>query len=277
MRRQSPATKMALAVTAFVALAGCGVAASERPTASARAATLSPSVSEPPTPVPSVASPNPGGDDFSRITFTTEDGVAVEGRLFGKGDVAVVLAHGSFESGQESMASYARTLANEGYVVLTLNLRGYCPGGAAGCSGGERNPPETWRDVVAAVDYLRAGGTARVFLIGASLGARSCLWAASRPNVTVAGVIGVSTPEKAAGTYSPGYDFTPGVIGAIEEPKLFLAGDQDEGYAAEAQTMFGWATEPKSLTVFPSAAHGPDLLALPGANRAVLDFLARYR
>ncbi len=102
------------------------------------------------------------------------------------------------------------------------------------------------------------------------------MWAASRPNVTVAGVIGVSTPERAAGSYSPAYDFTSDVIAAIEEPKLFLAGDQDGRISAEAQTMVGWATEPKDVAIFPTELHGPDLLTLPDASKAVLDFLARY-
>jgi dienelactone hydrolase len=268
--------RMALAVVAVVVLSACGVSAPERPTLSAGAATASPSVSA--RPITTLAPPPSQGDaGFEPVTFTTNDGVAIEGRLFGAGEVAVVLAHGSFESGQASWVPYARTLAADGYLVLTLNLRGYCPGGDAGCSGGERNPPETWRDVVAAVDYLKERGTARVFLMGASLGARSCLWAASSPGVTVAGVIGVSTPEKAAGAFSPRYDFTPEIIAAIEEPKLLMAGDKDGGIAAEARTMLGWATKPKYLTVLPTAAHGSDLLTLPGASKAVLDFLARYR
>jgi pimeloyl-ACP methyl ester carboxylesterase len=268
--------RMALALAVLV-LTACGSTAAERPTVSVDAATLAPSVSAQATATTSAAPPSQAETGFEPIAFSTNDGVAIEGRLFGEGDVGVVLAHGSFDSGQGSWVSYARALAAEGYLVLTLNLRGYCPGGDGGCSGGERNPPETWRDVVAAVDYLRERKTATVFVMGASLGARSCLWAASRPGVTVAGVIGVSTPEKAAGDYSPGYDFTPEIIAAIEEPKLFMAGDRDGGIAAEAQTMLGWATEPKYLTVLPTAAHGPDLLTLPGASKAVLDFLVRYR
>jgi dienelactone hydrolase len=268
---------LALDVVALVVLTACGVSASDRPTISGAAATVSPPVSAESRSSGSAARPSQGEGGFEPITFSTSDGIAIEGRLFGEGEVAVVLAHGSFESGQESWASYARTLAAEGYLVLTLNLRGYCPGGGGGCSGGARNPPETWRDVVAAADAVQKRGAARVFLMGASLGARSCLWAASRPNVTVAGVIGVSTPQKAAGSFSPGYDFTPDVVAAIEEPKLLLAGDQDEGIAADAQAMLRWATEPKYLTVLPTAAHGPDLVALPDASKAVLDFLARYR
>ena len=251
MRRHTPAPWMALAVVALVVLTACGVTASERPTISGVAATVSPPASAQPRSSTSAARPSQGEGGFEPITFTTNDGIAIEGRLFGEGDVAVVLAHGSFESGQESWVSYAHTLAGEGYLVVTLNLRGYCPGGSGGCSGGERNPPETWRDVAAAADYLRKRGAARVFLMGASLGARSCLWAASRPNVTVAGVIGVSTPEKAAGSFSPGYDFRPDVIAAIAEPKLLLAGDQDEGIAADAQTMLGWATGAKGPPFFP--------------------------
>jgi len=211
------------------------------------------------------------------VAFTTDDGVSIEGRVFGAGKVGIVLAHGQFENGQGSWFSYAHSLSTKGYAVLTLNLRGYCPGGSNGCSGGSRNPPETWRDVVAGATYLHKSGTARVFIMGASLGARSCLWAASRPAITVAGVIAVSAPLKAVGEYSPRYDFTREVIAAINEPKLLVAGDGDEHYATEAQTMFDWAAEPKQLSIVPSTAHGPILMGAPKAINAVLDFLERYR
>ena len=232
-------------------------------------------------PVPASASPLATPEDpllgSAAVAFTTDDGVAIEGRVFGVGKVGVVLAHGQFENGQGSWFSFAQSLSAKGYVVLTLNLRGYCPGGSNGCSGGSRNPPETWRDVVAGAKYLEGKGTARVFLMGASLGARSCLWAASRPGVTVAGVIAVSAPLKAVGEYSPAYDFTREVVAAIKEPKLLVAGDGDENYATEAQTMFDWAVEPKELSIVSSTAHGPILMGAPKAISDVLDFLERYR
>lgn len=58
----------------------------------------------------------------------TDDGVRIEGRLFGKGDVGVVLAHGNVEGGQASWFSFPRILSDDGYRVLTVNLRGFCPG-----------------------------------------------------------------------------------------------------------------------------------------------------
>ena len=236
------------------------------------------SLSAPPAPSAStLATPEDPLHGSSAVAFTTDDGVAIEGRVFGAGKVGVVLAHGQFENGQGSWFSFAQTLSAKGYLVLTLNLRGYCPGGLNGCSGGSRNPPETWRDVVAGARYLEASGTARVFIMGASLGARSCLWAASRPGVSVTGVIAVSAPLKAVGDYTPAYDFTRDVIAAIKEPKLLIAGDGDANYAMEAQTMFDWAVAPKELSIVPSTAHGPILMGAPKAINAVLDFLQRYR
>ena len=121
--------RMALALVGVVVLTGCGVSASDQPTFSAHTATVSPSVSAQPIATTSAPPPSQGDAGFEPVTFSTNDGVAIEGRLFGEGDVAVVLAHGSFDSGQGSWVPYARTLAAEGYRVLTLNLRGYCPGG----------------------------------------------------------------------------------------------------------------------------------------------------
>jgi dienelactone hydrolase len=273
-RRAPGGLVLSLAIPVLALLVACGNALPGQSTAIAATGTVSPTVSSTGSAKPSVIAPaNPG----EPVSFATDDGVAIEGRVFGSGDVGVVLAHGTFEIGQASWFPFARTLAEKGYLVLTLNLRGFCPGGINGCSGGSRNPPETWRDVAAAADFLAARGTARVFLMGASLGARACLWAASRPGVNVAGVIGASTPLKAVAAYSPGYDFTAEVIAAIEEPKLFMAGDRDEDYATQARTMFGWAAEPRYLTIVSSSAHGPVLMGATGATEAVLDFLARYR
>lgn len=235
----APAMRLSLAIVLPMLLAACGATAPDRSMPSP-----GPSITASPTQLvgsstaPSATLPDPL-QGTEAVAFVTEDGVAIEGRVFGSGDVGVVLAHGSFATGQGSWFPFARALSNEGYRVLTINLRGFCPGGVNGCSAGSRNPPETWRDVVAGAEYLREHGVERVFLMGASLGARSCLWAASRPGVTVAGVIGISTPLKAVAPYSPGYDFTAETIEAIHEPKLFVSGDQDEDYAAQAQTLLG--------------------------------------
>ncbi len=71
----------------------------------------------------------------------------------------VVLAHMQ-PADQSSWFDYAETLADDGYRTLTFNFRGYCPGGDAGCSSGETDLALLWRDVQAAVRYLRSTGIA---------------------------------------------------------------------------------------------------------------------
>ena len=82
------------------------------------------------------------------ITFESTDGVTLSGRLFGpnEGSAGIVLAH-MFPSDQSAWYFFANRLGEQGYRVLTFDFRGYCPGGDAGCSEGEKNIPAIWQDV----------------------------------------------------------------------------------------------------------------------------------
>ena len=86
-------------------------------------------------------------------------------------------------------------------------------------------------------------------------------------------MIGASTPKNAVAAYRPEYDFTADVIGNIHVPILFVAGDQDESYAAEASVMHEWANEPKKLSIVSSTVHGAELLQDPNVSVVVLTFL----
>ena len=80
------------------------------------------------------------------ITFESTDGVTLAGRLFGpdQGTAGVVLAH-MLPSDQSAWYFFANRLGERGYRVLTFNFRGYCPGGEAGCSEGEKTSPRSGR------------------------------------------------------------------------------------------------------------------------------------
>jgi len=69
------------------------------------------------------------------VQFRGAGGVDLEGRVFGSGDVGVVLAH-MRPSDQSQWIEFAALLADHGYLVLTYDHRGVCPGGELGCSGG---------------------------------------------------------------------------------------------------------------------------------------------
>jgi esterase/lipase len=191
----------------------------------------------------------------TRVSFQSSDGVKLAGRLFGDGRVGVVLAH-MFPADQTSWWAFARVLAAKGFTVLTFDFRGYCPGGAAGCSEGQRDVAAMWQDVVGAVDFMVARGLVRVMLVGASMGGTASLLAAAQPGVSIVAVVALSAPQSFEGLTAD-----PTVLGNVTAAKLFVAGNGDPtGAATAAQAMYDESPPPKQVEIVTSSDHGTDLL-----------------
>jgi esterase/lipase len=189
------------------------------------------------------------------VSFRSLDGVKLAGRVFGDGQVGVVLAH-MFPADQTSWWAFARVLAPKGFAVLTFDFRGYCPGGVAGCSEGQRDVAAMWQDVLGAVDFMMAGGLVRVMLVGASMGGTASLIAAAQPGVPILAIVALSAPQSFEGLTA---DRT--VLGNVTAAKLFVAGNSDPtGAATAAQAMYEESPPPKQVEIFTSSDHGTDLL-----------------
>src|SRR6266508_4432081 len=132
------------------------------------------------------------------VSFRSPDGVKLAGRVFGDGQVGVVLAH-MFPADQTSWWAFARLLAPKGFTVLTFDFRGYCPGGVSGCSEGQRDVAAMWQDVLGAVDFMMARGLVRVMLVGASMGGTASLIAAAQTDVPVVAIVALSAPQSFEG------------------------------------------------------------------------------
>ena len=140
------------------------------------------------------ASASSWGVRARKVQFVAADGVEITGRLWANGDVAVILAHGFSEyTAQDDWLPFAPALAQRGYAVLTFNFRGFCNG--RGCSEGPSELGKNWRDAMAAVEFMETRGAKKIFLIGASMGGLAVLRAARMPEVDVAGVVSLSTPQ----------------------------------------------------------------------------------
>lgn len=178
------------------------------------------------------------------------------GRLFeAEGATAgVVLAHMQ-PADQTSWFDYAETLADDGYRTLTFNFRGYCPGGDAGCSSGQTDPSLAWRDVQAAVRFLRSTGVARVGVIGASLGGTAALVAAAQSSSRIGAVATLSAPISISGLTA-----SPETLVAVASAKLFVAGNGDATAATDAQSLYDLSVPPKRVEILPSEDHGTELL-----------------
>jgi pimeloyl-ACP methyl ester carboxylesterase len=190
------------------------------------------------------------------VTFTTSDGLELAGRLFGSddADAGLVLAH-MLPADQSAWFETAAALAEDGYRVLTFNLRGYCPGGDAGCSEGDKDVDKADDDLSAALGYLREQGVDRVGLMGASIGGLASIIVASREGQGVDVVITLSAPETLGGLAA-----TPEILGSVSAAKLFIAGSSDGTAAASAESMFNASGQPKRFELLTTDAHGTDLL-----------------
>lgn len=213
--------------------------------------------------------------DSHPVTFRTQDGAQLAGRLFGPATASagVVLTH-MVPSDQSAWFDFADRLGVTGYLVLTFDLRGNCPGGDAGCSNGANAPQGAWQDVLAAQTYLRAQGAARIALIGAGLGGTASLVAASRQPPGLKAVVTLSSSASADGLVAG-----PEVLQLITAAKLFLAGDDDTLGADSAQAFYDSTVSPKDVELLTTADQGTDLLTGNQGERTrdlILGWLTRY-
>jgi predicted alpha/beta-hydrolase family hydrolase len=172
---------------------------------------------------------------------------------------------------QSQWLEFAGQLSEEGYVVLTYNRRGSCPGGELGCSSGT-DDGDGWKDLAFLADYLRGEGAERVVVGGASQGAMESLYALSE-GLDADGLIWVS-----------GGDLFGGVpvseqVADVRVPKLFISGDADEAAAATLEEFEGSAPPPVEIVLLDTGEHGTDIPAYaPVAvadefRESVVDFL----
>lgn len=183
-------------------------------------------------------------------------GVELEGRIFGpeEGAAGVVLAH-MLPADQSAWFETASALGEQGYRVLTFNFRGYCPGGDAGCSEGDKDVDAADEDLRGALAYLQSLGVSRVGLVGASMGGTAALIVASDEGSDVEAVVTLSAPQL-IGALS----VQPDALAALTAAKLYVAGTGDVTAAQAADAFFDGSQQPKRLELVTTEDHGTDML-----------------
>lgn len=198
-------------------------------------------------------------DALAASTAVTFDvaGVELAGRVFGPEDATtgVILAH-MLPADQSAWFETATILGERGYRVLTFNFRGYCPGGDAGCSRGEKDVDVADEDLRGALAYLRGLGVDRVGLVGASMGGTAALIVASDGGSGVDVVVTLSAPQLIGGLA-----VQPEPLAALTAAKLYIAGTQDVTAAEAAEAFFNGSQQPKRYELVTTDDHGTDLLS----------------
>jgi pimeloyl-ACP methyl ester carboxylesterase len=219
------------------------------------------------------------------------------------GSPAVVLVHG-FKTSRAEMLPWARFLHEAGYNVLLLDTRGSgrSDGAVIGLGAGEAS------DIRLAVEVARGEfGTAKVAVLGISLGAGAAILAAADdPNITAViadsawtdqdlqlarlgfiDVAGQRIPLSPLGVPAVnamvGADVTKArplaVVGRIAPRPILLIHSADDENAttplAGAQKLYDAAGRPKELWIAPRGGHVGAINAFPDEYRSrVLAFLA---
>ena len=210
--------------------------------------------------------PTPQGESQA-VSFTTQDGLELKGRLFGSGQTGVLLAH-MYPADQSSWWKFAQVLAANGHMVLAFDFRGY------GDSGGDKDIELIDRDVEAALEFLREQGPSTLFLVGASMGATASLKVAARR--TVAGVICLSAPLEIMGLSVKGEK--------VPVPVLLMATNGDKSAKNNIEIMVeegivGGPEVTDQIVYDGGNDHGTDILTGTNADAAqkrILGFIEKH-
>ena len=172
---------------------------------------------------------------MKEVSFRATDGGQIYGSLFGKGDHAVVLAHGAIFN-KESWDEQSKLLASRGLRVLAIDFRGY----------GESKPGSKGNalhlDVLAAVQYLHDQGAKRVSVVGGSMGGGAAALASVESKdkeidrLVLLAHSPIKEPEKLKGN------------------KLFIV-SRGDGIRSSVERQFKAAPEPKKLVQLEGNAH----------------------
>jgi pimeloyl-ACP methyl ester carboxylesterase len=195
-------------------------------------------------------------------SFPTNDGGRICGDLYGKGERAVVLAHGG-RFNKESWRDQANAIVSAGFRVLAIDFRGF------GCSRGpgqadfDSAPFEN--DVLAAVRYLKTHGVKTVSVVGGSFGGGAAGDASIK---SVRGEIDRIVFLGAAPNLS---------AEKLKSRALFIVARDDADNAGPRlpgiRAQYNKAPQPKELIIMEGSAHAQFLFQTDQSDRVMREIL----
>lgn len=203
-----------------------------------------------------VAAPDP-------VSFPTPDGGVVHALRYGKGERAVVLAHGG-RFNKESWDKQARALATAGFQVLAIDFRGY--GQSRGGTPSASPYDGVHLDVLAAVRYLKTHGARTVSVVGGSFGGGAAAQAAVEAapgeidRIVLLAHSSIDHPDRMSGR------------------KLFIVARDDPSSSGaprlvKIREQYENAPEPKELIILEGTAHAQFLFETDQADRLMREIL----
>ena len=196
----------------------------------------------------------------AHVSFPTEDSGTVSADVYGHGNRGVVLVHGGRFT-KDSWAKQARVLADAGYKVVAIDLRGF--GESRGPGHEDIYTAPHHLDVLAAVRYLRLSGATSVAVVGGSLGGGAASNAAIQRPADIDRVVllaaEIEKPEQ------------------LRTPALFIVARDDTSGDGPRLPRIRAAYEkvpaPKELIIVDGNAHAQFLFETDQAERVMREIL----
>jgi len=195
------------------------------------------------------------------VTFPTSDGGLIHGDLYGKGDRALVLAHGG-RFDRTGWAKQARVLTDAGFRVLAIDFRGE---GQSHGGPSARQPDEGRHlDVLGAIHYLRNSGAKWVGVVGASMGGDYAAEASEAEPAAIDRLVLL-----ASGAYT--------TVTRMKGRKLFILARDDANSEGprlpKIRARYDQAPEPKEWIVLEGSAHAQFVFPTDQGERLMREIL----
>jgi len=250
-------------------------------------------------------SPELIGLNYESVTLTTSDGKHIAGWWFPKRqgpDKPILLILHGFGAAKEHMINHVLLAQKNGFPAMVIDFRGHGDSDPALASFGYHER----KDVVAALDFLKARGEKRVCLWGISMGAVTALMTAALHPENVCGVIAdapfdtlhntiahharlfYGLPEfpllyltypriEARGGYPINAVSSIAALREIHVPVFFMAGEKDLRMpVALVRSLYEQARAPKRFYVIPKAGHESRPFE-PEYQKEILDFAGNLK
>ncbi|MCP4578208.1 MAG: alpha/beta hydrolase [Deltaproteobacteria bacterium] len=179
---------------------------------------------------------------FVSIPLTRSNtGRTTDGRLYGASDQAVIFSNMDTNNRSE-WEPVVEHMSSEGYMLLTYDYIQY-----------EDDQSEILED---AISFVKALGSKKIVLIGASRGGVASVKVATRSadNDCMAGVAALSAPIEHEGIVF----YSDDELKKNRIPKLLISSESDDG-ADDTRKMYELFDDPKEVLFYPGNAHGTEL------------------
>lgn len=198
----------------------------------------------------------------TQVSFPTQDGGIVFANLYGSSDRGVVLVHGG-RFNKESWEPQAQRLAEAGFCVLAIDLRGY--GQSRGPGDSKPMSAPLYLDVLAAVPYLHHAGVRTVSVVGGSMGGSAAGDAsiASKPGEIHRLVLLGAAPD------GPAEKLKSPILCIVARDDASASGPRLPGIRAQYEK----APEPKELILLEGSAHAQALFTTDQGERVMREIL----